>query len=88
LSSYKKSYSYLSGYVHGDALSLTQIAQALTDEEKSLYIRLAIANMMMILSLVIVNYAKKFPPAKTICDSDPSLYKSIQIIVNQASSMK
>jgi hypothetical protein len=77
---FQKAYVILCSYTHGDALSVAQIHDAKTDEERDAYMRLSMATAMMVLSRLILNYAEKFPQAKVIFDSNPNRSKLVKII--------
>ena len=85
---FQQTYTYLSAYTHGDSLSIAQIKDAVTDEQKGSYIRLSLSLVMMVLSHLILNYAKKFPEAKAICDGQPANTHLVRILAEQAVSMK
>lgn len=82
-----KMYAFLSAYAHGDALSIIQISGVDNDEDKRRFIRTAVATMIMLLCLVIVNYADRFPQAKAVCDQRPAPYRYAKTIAKQAANL-
>ena len=86
--SFQQIYAYLSGYTHGDSLSIIQIKDAVSDEEKDSFIRLSMGLVMMVLSHLILNYARKFPQARAVCDAQPANRNLVVILAKQASSME
>jgi hypothetical protein len=79
----EKLYRYLSGYVHGDSLSIAQIADA-TNEQKRSYIDTNLQRVMIIISKVILDYANLFPQAKAVCDEHPSEMRLVNMMADVA----
>lgn len=85
---FQKIYVYLSGYTHGDSLSILQIKDALSDEQKGHFIELSIELIMVVLSHLIRNYAERFPEARAVFDAQPTNKNLIVRLAEQASAME
>ena len=80
-------YAYLSGYVHADGLSSTQIATAQSKQVQIGFIERQMRTIMIVLAKMIINYAKKFPEAKAVCDKNPDIYYQAEILAGAASRL-
>jgi hypothetical protein len=83
----ERMYAYLSGYAHGDSLSVAQIAYADTEDKKRVYVNTAKGTVMTILSKLLLNLSDKFPEAKTLCDSYPEMIMWIKIFSNTGETL-
>jgi hypothetical protein len=72
-------YAYYSGFVHADGLSGTQIMTAQTRQAQTEPIETNMSVIMLVLSKMILEYAKKFPEAKSACDRNSDAYFSAKI---------
>jgi hypothetical protein len=72
-------YSYQSGYVHADGLSGTQIFSLQTAKEQIEFIEINMRTVMIVLSKMIIQYAKKFPEAEVICRENPDTFYKAQV---------
>lgn len=81
-------FTYFSAYVHGDALASAQISEAnLKEHRRDEYAKSALTLVMMVLGHLIVNYAKKFPEAKAVCESNKLMFTYAEGLVNMANSL-
>lgn len=64
-------YKFYSGYAHSDALSGAQIQIAATKAAQLEHIQLQMGIVMMILSRMIIEYAKAFPDANAAAEARP-----------------
>jgi hypothetical protein len=80
-------YAYYSGYVHADGLSATQIVTAKTAQNQIEHIEIHMRTIMIVLSKMILDYAKKFPEAKVACDKNPKTYYRAEILSGAASRL-
>ncbi len=80
-------YAYYSGYVHADGLSGTQIVTAKTAQDQVEHIEIHMLTIMLVLSKMILDYAKKFPEAKAACDKNPDVYYRAEIWSGAASRL-
>lgn len=83
----QNTYSYLSGYVHGDGLSGTQIMSALSSKEQKEYIETNMEIIKIILSKIIINYAKKFPEANEACVRNSKILEKAVILSGAAEKL-
>lgn len=67
-------YAYYSGYVHADGLSGAQIMGAKTAGEQQRFIEGHVRLVMVVLSKMVIGYAKKFPEARAVCTAAPEAY--------------
>lgn len=67
-------YAYYSGYVHADGLSGAQIGITQTAQDQIEYIEIHMNTILIVLSKMIIDYAKRFPEAKAACDKKPDAY--------------
>lgn len=74
-------YMYMSAFTHGDSLSVLQIINAETDDQRDTYFQIYMSYTMMILSLLIRNYANSFPEAKAICDAKPEAMSIVNHLI-------
>jgi hypothetical protein len=81
----RRMYAYYSGYVHADGLSGSQIVTARTAQEQIYYIEINIRTIMIVLSKLIIEYARKFTEAKIVCDKNPETYH-LALILAEAES--
>lgn len=75
----QRMYAYYSGYVHADGLSGAQIVAAQTAQEQIGHIDIHMRTIMLVLSKMIIDYAKKFPEARAICDKQHDAYYRAEI---------
>jgi len=75
----QKMYAYYSGYVHADGLSGAQIVTAKTAQDQVKHIEIHMRTIMIVLSKMILDYAKKFPEAKAACNKNPDAYYRAEI---------
>jgi DNA-binding transcriptional regulator YhcF (GntR family) len=75
----QRMYAYYSGYVHADGLSGTQIVTAKTAQDQIEHIESHMRTVMIVLSKMILDYAKKFTEAKAVCDRNPDAYYRAEI---------
>ncbi len=80
-------YAYYSGYVHADGLSGTQIATARSAQEQIDHIEIHMRTIMIVLSKTILDYAKRFPEARAVCDKNPDVYYRAEIWSGAASRL-
>lgn len=78
-------YAYYSGYVHADGLSGAQIANAQTAPDQLTHIEAHMRFIIVVLSKMILDYAKKFSQAKAVCDKNPDVYYKAEIWSGAAS---
>jgi hypothetical protein len=83
----QRMYAYYSGYVHADGLSGTQIVTAKTPQDQIEHIEAHMRTIMIVLSKMILDYAKKFPEAKAVCDKNPTAYYRAEIWSGAASRL-
>ncbi len=83
----QRMYAYYSGYVHADGLSGTQIVAARTAQDQIEHIEIHMRTIMIVLSKMIIDYAKKFPEAKAACDKNPDAYYRAEIWSGAASRL-
>jgi hypothetical protein len=72
-------YAYYSGYTHADGLSGVQIVAAQTKDEQVQYIQMYMCTVMIVLSKMIIEYAKAFPESKKACDRNLKTYWMAQL---------
>ena len=75
----KRMYAYYSGYVHADGLSGAQIVAAQTAQDQLTHIEIHMRAIMIVLSKMILDYAKKFSEAKVVCDKNPDTFYKAEI---------
>jgi hypothetical protein len=80
-------YAYYSGYVHADGLSGTQIVTAKTAQDQVEHIEIHMRTIMIVLSKMILDYAKKFPEAKAACDKNPETFYLAEVLSGAASHL-
>jgi len=80
-------YAYYSGFVHADGLSASQIMAAQNKQDQVEHIEIHMRVIMLVLSKMIIEYARKFPEAKKVCDKDPEAYFSAEIWSGVASRL-
>ena len=80
-------YAYYSGYVHADGLSGAQIVTAKTSQDQVKHIESLMHTIMIVLSKMIIDYAKKFPEARAACDKNPEAYYRAEIWSEAASRL-
>jgi hypothetical protein len=78
----RRIYAYYSGYVHADGLSSIQIVSAKTNKEQVENCDEHLRVMMIFMSKLIVEYAKRFPEAKKICEESPKPFHLANIFVD------
>jgi hypothetical protein len=78
----RRIYAYYSGYVHADGLSSVQIVSAKTVKEQVENCDAHLRVMMIVMSKLIVEYAKKFTEAKEICEESPKAFYLANILVD------
>lgn len=84
----QRMYAYYSGYVHADGLSATQIETAKTAQKQVEHIEIHMrTTIMLVLSKMILGYAKKFPEAQVACDKNPDAHYIAKIWSGVASLM-
>jgi hypothetical protein len=83
----QRMYAYTSGYVHADGLSGTQIFAAKTAKDQIDHIESHMRKIMMVLSKMILDYAKKFPEAKAVIDQNPDAFYRAEIWSGAASRL-
>lgn len=81
----RRMYAYYSGYVHADGLSGVQIVIAKTAQEQIEHIEFHMVTMMVVMSKMIVEYAKKFPEAKAVCDKNPDAFYRADVLAQAVS---
>ena len=81
-------YAYYSGYAHADGLSGAQIVSAPTREQQLGFIDLHMHTTMMVLSKMILDYAKAFPESKFACDAKPRAFLRAQVWAEVASRLQ
>lgn len=72
-------YNYQSGYVHADGLSGTQIFSLQTARGQIEFIEINMRTVMIILSKMIIQYAKKFPEAEVVCKKNPDTFYQARV---------
>ena len=80
-------YAYYSGFVHADGLSASQIMTAQNRQDQFDHIEIHMRVIMLVLSKMIIEYSRKFPEAKKVCDKDPEAYFSAEIWSGVASRL-
>lgn len=80
-------YAYYSGYVHADGLSGAQIMSAQTAQDQIQFIERHMHTVMIVLSKMIVEYVKKFPEAKAVCDKNADTFYLAEILSGAASRL-
>jgi hypothetical protein len=80
-------YAYYSGFVHADGLSGTQIMSAQNRQDQIEYIETHMRVIKLVLSKMMIEYAKKFPEAKSACDKNPDAYFAAKIWSGVASRL-
>jgi hypothetical protein len=78
-------YAYYSGYVHADGLSCVQIVTANTADEQIEHIEFHMVTMMVVMSKMIVEYARKFPEAKEVCDKNSDTFYLADVMAQAVS---
>lgn len=78
-------YSYYSGYVHADGLSGAQIVSVQTAQDQIEFIEMHMLTVIVVLSKMILGYAKKFPEARAVCDNNPNTFYLAEIFSRAAS---
>jgi hypothetical protein len=76
-------YMYMSSFTHGDALSVSQINSARTDDEKDLYFQVYMPLIMMVLSSIILNYTHRFPEAHAVYIASPNDKALVELLDNE-----
>lgn len=64
-------YAYQSGYAHSDGLSGAQMMSSATRESQLRSIDSQMRIVVILLSKMILDYARKFPEAEAVCAADP-----------------
>jgi len=72
-------YSYQSAYVHADGLSGAQIVSLPTAQDQIEFIEMQMRIVMIVLSKMIIQYAKKFPESRAICDGNPDTFRMAKV---------
>jgi hypothetical protein len=80
-------YAYYSGYVHADGLSGAQIEIAKTAHEQIEHIEFHMKTVMVVMSKMIVGYAKKFPEAKAACNTNMDTFYIAETLAQAVSRM-
>jgi hypothetical protein len=83
----QRMYAYYSGYVHADGLSGTQIMAAKNWQGQIEHIDIHMQLIMLVLSKMIIEYAKRFPEAKGECDKNTDAYSRAEIWSEVASRL-
>ena len=83
----RQMYAYYSGYVHADGLSGSQIVTARNAKEQIEDIEIHMRTIMIVLSKLITEYARKFTEAKAVCDKNPDAYYRAEIWAGAASRL-
>ncbi len=83
----QRMYAYYSGFVHADGLSGTQTVAAENKEEQIEQMEIHMRVIFLVLSKMIIEYAKKFPEAKGACDKNPNAYFAAEIWSGVASRL-
>lgn len=83
----QKMYAYYSGHVHADGLSGTQIMTAQTRQDQVEHLETHMRVIMLVLSKMIMEYARKFTEAKNVCNKNPDAYFSAEIWSGVASRL-
>jgi hypothetical protein len=83
----RRMYSYYSGYVHADGLSGIQVVTVKTAPEQIEFIEGNMYTVMILLSKMIIEYAKRFPEAEAVCDKNPDAFFQAEIWSGAAERM-
>ena len=70
--------SYLSGFVHSDGLSATQIMTPNNELDRHDFIENFMRLIILVLSKMIIEYANKFPESEKICNQYPDVYSEAE----------
>jgi hypothetical protein len=77
-------YKYYSGYVHADGLSASQIMASETREEQIKMFKFHMLFMMILLSKLIVEYAKRFPESAQACQNKLEVFTHAKVYAASA----
>ena len=83
----RRIYALYSSYVHADGLSASQIFAAETADKQREYIQNDMLTLLLLMSKLIVEYTRRFPESKAVCERFPGVYRHAQIWSNVVSQI-
>jgi hypothetical protein len=81
-------YKYYSGYVHADGLSASQIMASETRKEQVKMFKFHMIFMMILLSKLIVEYAKRFPESAKACLNKLEIFTHAKVYAISANFLR